>query len=106
MRELVIAAMCAALSACASYPHGVDARDAGRLASGYMFAVLNIGCGGVGAPVLRGDHWEVPLYAGLAGNPQHPNGWIHVDRSSGVVSYSYEGRVYPTLTPKELWRRL
>ena len=70
-----------------------------------MLCVIGIGCGGAGVPALHGTSWDVPVLAGIAVDPKHPQGWIHVDRSSGTVSYSYQGKVYPTLTRKELWRR-
>jgi len=105
MRALVAAISLTLVTGCATYEANVNAREAGRLASIYSFSVLHIGCGGVGAPVVRGDHWEVPVLAGIAVNPQHPQGWIHVEKSNGVISYTYEGKEYPTLTPGELRRR-
>ena len=92
MRALIpfIALLC--LVACASSQpsagSAVAATEARRQASTYMLCVLGIGCGGVGKPVPQGEHWAVPVLAGIAADPQHPHGWIHVDRSSGLVSYS------------------
>jgi hypothetical protein len=62
-----------------------------------------MGCGGVGTPILHGTSWEVPVLFGFAGTP---NGSIHVDKASGFISYSYGGRVYPTLSPKQLTHAL
>jgi len=96
MKALVAAMLLALPGACASYSAGVDAREAGRLASSYTLCTLDIGCGGVGAPVLHGDSWEVPVLAGIAVDPRHPQGWIHIDRSSGS---------FHTLTTEECTRR-
>jgi hypothetical protein len=57
------------------------------------------GCGGVTEPIARHNIWEVPLRFGFAGTPR---GAIHVDRSTGIISYIYGGQHYPTVTPKEL----
>jgi hypothetical protein len=80
----------------------ISAREAQRLASSYSLCVVGMGCGGVGTPTLHGTSWEVPVLFGFAGTP---HGSIHVDKASGFVSYSYGGRVYPTLSPKQLTQR-
>ena len=77
----------------------ITAREAQRLASTYSLCVVGMGCGGVGDPILHGTSWEVPVLFGFAGTP---HGSIHVDKASGFISYSYGGRVYPTLSPKQL----
>jgi len=103
MRPLLIIIALAVFGGYASA--GIDSREAGRLANSYSFCVLHIGCGGVGAPVLRGEHWEVPVFEGIAVNPRVHYPCIHIDRSSGVISYSNHGIVYPTLTRKQLAQR-
>jgi hypothetical protein len=75
----------------------VSAREAQRLASSYSLCVVGIGCGGVGDPTLYGTSWEVPVLFGFASTP---HGSIHIDKTSGFISYSYSGRVYPTLSPE------
>jgi hypothetical protein len=80
----------------------ISAREAQRLASSYSLCVVGMGCGGVGAPVLRGTSWEVPVLFGFAGTP---HGSIQVDKASGFISYTYGGRVYPRLSPKQLSQR-
>ena len=77
----------------------ISAREAQRLASSYSLCVVGMGCGGVGTPALHGTSWQVPVLFGFAGTP---HGSIHVDKASGLISYSYGGRVYPTLSPKQL----
>jgi hypothetical protein len=79
----------------------ISAREARRLASGYSLCVVGMGCGGVGAPTLHGTSWEIPVFFGYAGTP----GSIHVHKASGFVSYSYGGRVYPTLSRKQVAQR-
>jgi hypothetical protein len=49
------------------------------------------------------DYWEVPVFVGIAGAPE---GTIHVHRRTGTVSYSWHGKAYPTLTPKQLWEHV
>jgi hypothetical protein len=56
-------------------------------------------CGGVEESIRRGSMWEVPVRFGFAGTPRYAN---HVDRATGLVSYSYESQRYPTVTPKQL----
>jgi hypothetical protein len=80
----------------------ISAREAQRLASSYSLCVVGMGCGGVGTPTLHGTSWEVPVLFGFAATP---HGSIHVDKASGFVSYSYAGRVYPTLSRKQLTQR-
>jgi len=80
----------------------ISGREAQRLASRYSFCIVGMGCGGVGDPILHGTSWEVPVLFGFAGTP---HGSIHVDKASGFISYSYDGRVYPTLSPKQLTQR-
>src|SRR4051812_21308165 len=75
-----------------------SAWEASRLASDYMLRYVS-GCGGTQEPVLRGSVWEVPVLFGIAGKPR---GAIHVDRATGLISYSYGAQHYPTVTPKEL----
>jgi len=43
----------------------ISAREARRLASGYSLCVVGMGCGGVGAPTLHGNSWEVPVFLDL-----------------------------------------
>ena len=80
----------------------ISAREAQRLASSYSLCVVGVGCGGVGIPILHGTSWEVPVLFGFAGTP---HGSIHVDKASGFISYSYGGRIYPTLSAKQLTQR-
>lgn len=80
----------------------ISARDAWRLASSYSLCVVGMGCGGVGTPILHGTSWEVPVLFGFAGTP---HGSIRVNKASGFVSYSYGGRIYPTLSPKQVTQR-
>jgi len=80
----------------------ISGNEAQRLASRYSLCVVGMGCGGVGDPILRGTSWEVPVLFGFAGAP---HGSIHVDKASGLISYSYSGRIYPTLSPKQLTQR-
>jgi hypothetical protein len=77
----------------------ISAREAQRLAGSYSLCVVGMGCGGVGTPILHGTSWEVPVLFGFAGTP---HGSIRVDKALGFISYSYGGRVYPTLSPKQL----
>jgi hypothetical protein len=80
----------------------ISGREAQRLASRYSLCVVGMGCGGVGDPILQGTSREVPVLFGFAGTP---HGTIHVNKASGFISYSYGGRVYPTLSPKQLTDR-
>jgi hypothetical protein len=106
MRARVLLVLVAALfvSACASRegacaPHNFSAAEAARLAGTYMLFHIS-GCGWTGPPVARSDHWEVPVFVGIAGKP---SGAIHVDRHAGTLSYTWHGKSGPTLTPKQLW---
>jgi hypothetical protein len=76
----------------------VSADRADRLATIYRLRYLSA-CGGGGHPVLRGDHWEVPITLGRAGQAA---GSIHVDTATGVVSYSWHFHSQPTAYPKDL----
>jgi hypothetical protein len=76
----------------------ISAREAWRLASTYMLCHVS-GCGGTKEPVARGTFWEVPVLFGYAGSP---HGSIHIDRATGLITYSYAGHRYPTVSPKQL----
>ena len=76
----------------------ISAREARRLASTYMLCYIT-GCGGTKEPLARGNVWEIPLLFGFAGTP---HGVIRVDKATGIVSYSYAGQHYPTVSPKQL----
>jgi hypothetical protein len=106
MRTLLLIAALACLTAFASLQSataaGVDATQARHLANLYRLYVLDMGCGGVGVPLLHGDWWEVPVHAGWAGAHE---GDIRVSKIAGLTAYSYGGKVYPTMTPRELRRR-
>jgi len=82
-------------------PHSnksLQPRETRRLASAYMLRYVSL-CGGVEESIRRGSMWEVPVRFGFAGTPRYAN---HVDRATGLVSYSYESQRYPTVTPKQL----
>jgi hypothetical protein len=76
----------------------ISAREARRLASTYMLCHVS-GCGGTKEPIARSSFWEVPVLFGYAGSP---HGSIHVDRAIGLITYSYAGHRYPTVSTKQL----
>ena len=61
----------------------ISRNQAHQLAATYFVRYFDIGCGGVGIPVLRGNHWDAPLQLGFAGTF---SGYIRVDARTGQVS--------------------
>ena len=102
MRTFLLIAALACASLQSATAAGIDAAEARHLANLYTIYVLDMGCGGVGFPALQGDWWKVPVHAGAAGTHE---GDIRVNRITGLTAYSYAGKIYPTITPKELRRR-
>jgi hypothetical protein len=91
--------LCAHLIAAAeTIAVGVSATRARRLASDYMLCYIG-GCGGVEEPIAHGDYWEIPIRVGIVGARE---GAIHVDRRTGVLSYSWNGKSQPTVSPEQL----
>jgi hypothetical protein len=84
----------------------ISRAHAHHLAAAY-FARYVSGCGGVEAPVPRGDYWEAPVRFGYAGTP---SGAIRIHRHAGVVSYSWRfswhSESWPTVAAADLdaWR--
>ena len=76
----------------------MSADRAWRLASTYMMLHIS-GCGGIKQPIAHRAYWELPVAYGRAGTPR---GEVRVDRATEVVSYSFMGQHYPTLTPKQV----
>jgi hypothetical protein len=76
----------------------ITAAEASRLAVTYTVVHVT-GCGGIEAPISRGDHWEVPLRAGVVGARE---GALRIDMRTGSVSYRWRGKAYPTRSPKQL----
>ena len=98
MRHLFVVVVPGLVSVAGVHAGATSAREARRLASEYMLRYVS-GCGGVEESVLRGTVWDVPGRFGFAGTPR---GAIHVDRATGMVSYSYGIQRYPSVTPKQL----
>ncbi len=98
MRYLFLVAIVGLTCATSTHAGDISARAARHLASAYMLRYVS-GCGGVEESIPRGSMWEVPVRFGFAGTPR---GAIHVDRATGLLSYSYGSQRYPTVTPKQL----
>jgi hypothetical protein len=64
---------------------GISADRAWHLAAMYYTHYIS-GCGGVGEVVARDSYWDAPVHFGYAGTFQ---GYIHVNRQTGRVSYSW-----------------
>jgi hypothetical protein len=76
--------------------HADISRDhAHQLAATYFVRYFAIGCGGVGVPVFRGDHWDAPLQLGYAGTF---SGYIRVNARTGQVSSDH----YPVASAASL----
>src|SRR4029077_6940488 len=93
-----------ACAACATrddawVPHEFTAPEAFRLASTYRLMYIG-GCGWSDPPIAHAGYWEVPVYVGIA---SHPEGSVRVDKHTGTVSYRWQDKAGPTMTPKQLW---
>ena len=105
MKTIRVATLLIVLLAAPSVSHSADrsspkisADDAWRLASTYMLFHIS-GCGGMGAPVARGDYWDVPVRFGITGDPR---GAVRVHMRTGTASYRWRGQSYPTRSPAQL----
>ena len=98
--RITFRALCAMLAFQSAFAaSGEISRDrAHHLAAAY-FAHYVSGCGGVEAPVLRGEYWDAPVRFGVAGTLR---GSIHVDRRTGTVLYRWGFQSYPTVSAGSL----
>lgn len=102
MKRRIMLLLCAAASALiGSRAHAaVSAAQARELATTYFLCYVGF-CGGTEEAIEREAYWEVPFFIGEAAAT---SGSIHVDKRSGMLSYSYGGQSYPTVTPAQLER--
>ena len=98
--KITLLALCAILTLKSELIAGseISQNRAHHLAAGY-FARYVSGCGGVEAPVLRGEYWDAPVRFGVAGTLR---GSIRVERRSGTVSYRWAFQSYPTVSAESL----
>jgi len=75
-----------------------SAREAERLVSTYFLCYIGF-CGGTSHAIERRTYWEVPVFVGESAAR---SGSVRVEKSTGMLSYSYSGRSYPTVSPAQL----
>jgi hypothetical protein len=88
MSRFIVFVLCSAAivqlgAAAPAASNEISADRAWKLAQTYYMRYFG-DCGGVGEIVARGGSWDAPVHFGYAGTFE---GYIHVDRHTGAVSY-------------------